>query len=747
MTGFAGTGMVYLSKLSTKYKELINDMIQANWIRTETPIDEVCPLFKKEFRITKKIKSATLCASARGVYEASVNGKRVGEYVLAPGWTVYERHIQMQEYDVTGLLAEDNTIVLMLAKGWYLGRITRKSDWNNTGFDYPYARECAVIAELHVLYEDGTRETVITDESWETAESNIRFCDFYDGEIYDATFEPVFNGKAVIADNNDRSVLVPQIGEEITEQERIKPVALIRTPEGDTVIDFGQNLTGYLEFTVNAAKGDEVDFSFAEILDKNGNFYNKNYRSAKAIYHYICKEGQQTFKPLLTFYGFRYVRVNKFPQEKIDLDQFTAIVVHSNMRRTGVIETSDPMLNQLFSNIIWGQKGNYLDVPTDCPQRDERLGWTGDAQVFVRTASYNYDVRKFFLKWLTDMKFSQEVSGAVPPIIPKACEVGCGAAWSDAALICPWQMYLTYADKEILRIMFPVMTKWVDYMTNTTTTPYLWTGHFQYGDWLELAAPYGECKGETRDDLIGSAFYAYSSLLASKVGYLIGENETAAKYEELHHKVAAKFKATYEGTFKTQTEHVLALHFDLTDHRDAVLKSLVDLIHRDGDKIQTGFVGTPYILHVLSDNGYAELAYDLLLRKEFPSWLYPITKGATTMWEHWDGIMPNGDIWPDSMNSYNHYAYGAVADWMYGVCAGINTVEAHPGFAEIEFRPIATDKIDHFSASIDTAYGKISSRWWHEENGTVRYEIITPRPAKAVIGGEVYKLEPGCYRF
>lgn len=722
-------------------------MVQANWIRTEKPLDEICPLFKKSFHVGKKVQSATLLASARGVYEAAVNGKRVGEFILAPGWTVYERQIQMQEYDVTGLLAEENELVFLLAKGWYLGRITKKSDWNDTGVVYPYARECAIFAELRILYEDGTQETVVTDESWETAESCVRFCDLYDGEIYDATCRPVFDGHAVIAENNDRAVLVPQLGEEVREQERLKPVSLIKTPEGDTVLDFGQNLTGYPEFCVTAKAGDTVDLSFAEILDKNGNFYNKNYRSAKAMLHYTCKDGEQTFKPLLTFYGFRYVRINQFPQENIDPEQFTAVVVHSQMRRTGVVETSDPMLNQLFHNILWGQKSNYLDIPTDCPQRDERLGWTGDAQIFVKTASYNYDVRKFFLKWLTDMKYSQQENGAVPAIIPRTCEVRHGAAWSDAVTICPWQMYLTYADREILRIMYPAMIKWVDYITNTTTTEYLWTDHAQYGDWLELSAPYGQRKGETRDDLIASAYYAYSALLVSKTATVLGDPETAEKYGELHRNITAKFKETYQDQYKTQTEYVLALYFDLTDHREAVAKALADRIVQDGVKIQTGFVGTPYILHVLSDAGYSELAYDLLLRKEFPSWLYPITKGATTMWEHWDGIMPNGDIWPESMNSYNHYGYGSVGDWLYGVCAGINTVEEHPGFAEVFFRPVPTGKIDHFSASIETAYGRISSRWWHDENGAVRYEIVTPRPATAEIGGETYRLAPGRYFF
>lgn len=702
-------------------------MLKANWILPSYNMGKVCPLFRKDFNIDKEINTATLHITARGVYEARINGNRVGNFIMAPGWTSYHNRLQVQTYDVTGLLQEDNNIILELAEGWF---------WR-----LKKAQPKAIIAQLHIVYTDGSEEDIGTDESWFVAESNMQFCHLYDGIIYDATHTPVFDTLAKIASDNSQDLLIPQEGETVKEQERLCVKEVILTPKGETVLDFGQNMTGYLEFSVDAHEGDELFFSFGEILDKDGNFYNANYRSAKALYKYICKEGKQTYKPNLTFYGFRYVRVDSYPTD-IDPNNFTAIVVHSEMKRTGYIESSDPLLNQLFSNIIWGQKGNFLDIPTDCPQRDERLGWTGDAQVFVKTVSYNYDVLKFFKKWLNDLKAEQYKNGAVPDFAPSIYprKPRISTAWADAIAICPWQCYLTYGDTEILENLFDSIRKWVDYITKASTKPNLWFGGKHYADWLELGGKYGAFKGPTRDNLVASAYYANTVNILVKAGKIIGRD--VSKYETLHKNIRTAFIAEFHDDFKTQTEHIMALQFELTDKPQEVADSLASLIHKQGDMIQTGFVGTPYILHVLSRYGYTELAYTLLLRKEYPSWLYPISKGATTIWEHWDGIKPNGDIWPVSMNSYNHYAYGAVGDWMYGVVAGINTVEEAPGFAKVHFSPIPDDRIDWFKAEIQTAYGRVSSRWWHED-GKVHYEIITPVDSTAVIEDKEYNLSPG----
>lgn len=706
-------------------------MLNANWIQHSYRISKACPLFKKEFTVSKEVDSATLFITARGVYEATLNGQRVGNFIMAPGWTSYHNRLQVQEYNVKHLLKGDNTLILQLAEGWF---------WR---LKNPMPK--AIIAELRINYTDGTSQSIGTDESWLVAKSNLRFCHLYNGLKYDASCTPAFKYHVKIANDNRQNLLIPQEGETVTEQERLGVKKIITTPKGETVLDFGQNMTGYLEFTVEAKKGDKVSFSFAEILDKKGNFYNENYRKAKAIYKYTCKDGLQTYKPNLTFYGFRYVRVDSYPSE-IKPESFTAIVLHSDIKRTGFIESSDPMLNQLFSNIIWGQKGNFLDVPTDCPQRDERLGWTGDAQVFVRTASYNYNVLKFFKKWLNDIKAEQYENGAVPDFIPSIYprKPKISTAWSDAIAICSWQCYLTYGDTEILENIFEPVCKWVDYITTNTTKPGLWLGGNHYADWLELGGKYGEFKGPTRDDIVASAYYANTVNILVKMGKVLGKD--VSYYESLYKNIRKTFIEEFKDDFKTQTEHILALHFELTDKPQTVADSLAELIHKQGDKIQTGFVGTPYILHVLSKYGYSELAYTLLLRKEYPSWLYPISKGATTIWEHWDGVKPDGDIWPAKMNSFNHYAYGAVGDWMYGVMAGINAVEDAPGFTKIHFSPVADDRLDWFKAEIDTSSGRVSSRWWHE-NGKVKYEINTPVEATAVIEGNSYKLSPGVHTF
>lgn len=706
-------------------------MLKADWILPSYNMGKVCPLFRKDFCIEGEIDSAFLYVTARGVYEAVLNGQRVGDFIMAPGWTSYHNRLQVQTYDVTALLKQENILILQLAEGWYWRLKKRQPK--------------AIIAQLHIVFTDGTFQDIGTDESWLVAESNLRFCHLYDGIVYNAAHTPVFDTTAAIAADNTQNLLIAQEGEAVKEQERLSVKEVIITPKGETVLDFGQNMTGYLEITADAKEGDELSFSFGEILDKDGNFYNDNYRSAKALYKYICRNGKQTYKPTLTFYGFRYVRVDSYPTA-VDPNNFTAIVVHSELKRTGFIESSDPLLNQLFSNILWSQKDNFLDIPTDCPQRDERLGWMGDAQVFIRTASYNYNVLNFFKKWLNDVKAEQYKNGAVPDLVPSIYprKPRISTAWGDAVAVCPWQCYLTYGDTEILESLFEPICKWVEYITKTTTKPYLWFGGKHYADWLELGGTYGKFKGPTRDNLVASAFYANTVNILIKAGRVLGRD--VSRYEVLHKNIRAAFIKEFRDDFRTQTEHIMALQFELTDNPQAVADSLAALIHKQGDMLQTGFVGTPYILHVLSRYGYSELAYTLLLRKEYPSWLYPISKGATTVWEHWDGIKPNGDIWPASMNSYNHYAYGAVGDWMYGVMAGINTVEDAPGFAKVHFAPTPDDRIEWFKAEIDTKWGKVSSHWWHE-NGRVHYEITTPVVSTAVIEGKAYTLSPGKHIF
>jgi len=415
------------------------------------------------------------------------------------------------------------------------------------------------------------------------------------------------------------------------------------------------------------------------------------------------------------------------------------------MKRIGKFECSNEMLNKLYNNALWGQRSNFVDVPTDCPQRDERMGWTGDAQVFIKAASLNYDVNKFFTKWLTDMALNQHENGSIPIVVPmEKNDKTVSAAWADAVAICPWQLYLSYGNKEILSLMFEPIKKWVDFVTSITEKENLWFGGNHFCDWLELGAKHGQLKGDTRGDLIGSAFYAKSTEILCKIGDIL--NKDVTKYKALYENIVNAFNNEFDGTYKTQTEFILPLQFNISKNPEELCKKLVAKIHEDGDKLQTGFVGTPYMLHVLSKFGYSDLAYTLLLREEFPSWIYPITKGATTIWEHWDGILPNGDLWPVSMNSYNHYAYGAVSDWMYGVCAGINPIENTPGFEKALISPIADSRLDWVKAELETAHGTIKSAWYHE-NSKIIYKITTPVDAVIVINGENYEVTKGEYTF
>ncbi len=712
----------------------------ASWICPAESYGDICPAFRKTFFCPENVVSAALRITALGVYEASLNGSRVGDFILAPGWTVYQKCLQVQQYELRIRPGQENELTVLVGKGWYRGRLAGWLPGQNSSAALP----AALTAELTLRYPDGHTDTICTDASWQTAESAVRFSELYDGETYDAAFEPSVWTPAMIYDG-PTDTLIEQQGEPVREQERIAPARIFKTPAGEIVVDFGQNLTGYVEIALDGVKGEAVELSHAEVLDKNGNFYTENYRSAKAKYLYFCKDGAQRYKPKLTFYGFRYIRVDRFPcgAEHAAQENFTAIAVHSDMKRTGYLSCSDPLLNKLFENVIWGQKGNFLDVPTDCPQRDERLGWTGDAQVFIRTACLNFDAERFFTKWLADLAADQREDGAVGHVIPNVLHQSGSAAWDDAATICPWAVYLAYGDPNILRAQFASMKKWVDYITAHTTTKDLWTGGEHYGDWLGLDAPSGSYKGSSREDLIASAFYAHSTALVIKAGRVLGQDISA--YEALYERIVRAFRQAYP-VYQTQTECTLAVYFALAEDTQKATDQLAQMIRSCGTKLQTGFVGTPYLLHALSAHGYTELAYDLLLRREYPSWLYPVTKGATTIWEHWDGQMENGDFWSSDMNSFNHYAYGAVADWVYTVAAGIQTVEEKPGYAAVRIAPQPDKRLEWLEASVETRHGLVRSRW-EKQRDIWRYEIETPVEAEIMIDGRKTLCRPGRYIF
>lgn len=723
--------------------------------------------FKKEIRTDKKIKKATVMASALGIYALYVDGVRAGKGVLAPGWTSYRKRIQYQTYDVTDMLKDGSVIELGLGQGWAVGYI------GHVNTNHCYADKPSVTAQIDILYEDGTKEQIVTDGTWDVYTTPVLSSEIYHGETVDLTAPIEKIGKAV--PSTVKGKLVAQIGEWITEQERIFPVELIKTPKGETVIDFGQNMTGYVEVKIKAERGSRIVFDHAEVLDKDGNFYNENYRSAKNLMTYVASGEEDTFKPTYSFQGFRYIRLLEAPF--VDLSCFTAIAVNSDMKRTGRFHCGNEKINQLYHNIIWGQKSNYLDIPTDCPQRDERLGWTGDAQVFCRTGAINFDVEKFFEKWLGDMAIEQEKSGAVRGVVPECMSTHptrISAAWGDAACVIPWQMYLAYGNKKNLKKSFPMMKKWVEYMHKTGPEEFLWLTGRHYGDWLAMDAGGDRYVGATSADLIGSAFFAYSTELVIKAGETLGEN--VDYYKELYKNIVKAFREYFmeDGLPKdiifpyteicngnspsdvvrkgmTQTAIVLILHFGLCtdEERPGLINKLAELIADFDGRMSSGFVGTSYILHALSDNGRTDLAYQLLFEERNPSWLYSVTHGATTMWEHWNSLKEDGSFWSKSMNSFNHYAYGSVYDWIFGVAAGIKTVEDAPAYKKIAVAPHPNKELGYIDASIESRNGFVRSAWYYKGDA-VYYEVEIPDGSEAELtlpSGKKYSLGGGIHHF
>jgi alpha-L-rhamnosidase len=742
---------------------------QAQWIAAgavseatgaEAPAqDEPVHMLRKRLQLRTDIRSARIYATAAGVYELYVNGSKVSDDLLAPGWTSYRHRLQYQTYDVThALSAGDNAIGMLLGSGWYTGMLT----WNDNRINN-YGDRRAALLQLHVVYTDGTEEVVTTDSSWRSSKSGpIRMSEIYAGEVYDARLEQAGWSEADLDDSTWAAAeaielplhhIVAQENWPVRVTETLRPAAVIHTPNGETVLDMGQNMVGRIRMIVDAAAGTTISLRHAEVLDREGNFYTGNLRKAKQVVTYVAggREGA-VYAPTFTFQGFRYVHVDGMPDGMSDrelMDRFAGEVIHSDMPKTGSFECSHPLINRLQSNIEWGQRGNFLDVPTDCPQRDERLGWTGDAQVFVRTAAYNYQVGPFFTKWLRDLQADQRPDGSVPFVVPNVLDenpngesVTASAAWGDAAVICPWTIYLSYGDRRLLAEQFDSMKAWVEYIRRQGDNEWLWNTGFHFGDWLGLDAKENSYVGATPRDLIATAYYAYSTRLVRDAAVVLGRAEDVRRYSELHASIIAEFRAefvTSKGRLAapTQTAHVLALMFDLVEGSDRVriAHDLNELVKQNDWHLTTGFVGTPYLCFVLSDNGYHDTAVKLLVQESYPSWLYSVTKGATTIWEHWDGIKPDGSFWSDDMNSFNHYAYGAIGDWMYRYVAGLGLDEAagEAGYKRIRIEPrYAGDSLSHARASLQSPYGAIVSGWRIDE-GDVTVDVTIPANATAEI--------------
>ncbi len=723
------------------------ELWSASWITMENEKEmegsKPAHYYRKEFYINNKISSARVYVTSLGLFELYLNGQKVGDDLFTPGWTSYNKRLQYQTYDVTEMLHEENAIGAIVGDGWYRGTIT-------TVRGRPcYGEKLALLVQLELNYTDGTSQTITTDKNWKVTTGPILESDIYNGEKYDANLEMRGWASVGFRDENwqnaavldhPKDILTAPQGVPVKAIEEISPVNILTTPKGETVFDMGKNMVGWVRLKVKGNKGDEVVLKFAEVLDKEGNFYMDNLRKADCTDTYILKgEGEELYEPTFTFHGFRFVQIEGI-KSKPTLDQITGVVIHSEMAPTGNFVCSDPMINQLQKNIVWGQKGNFLDVPTDCPQRDERMGWTGDIQVFSPTAAFNFDVAAFFTRWSKDLAADQLPNGMVTDVVPdNRFGRGGSTAWGDAAIIVPWTNYLVYGDKRILEVQYSSMKGWVDYMTSRAGEDHLWTGDKHYGDWLAFATTRSDYPGATTEkDLIATAYYRYSSNLLAKIAKIIGNETDAGKYSTLSENIKKAFISEFVTpagrlVSNTQTAYVLALSFDLLPD-ELVPKAaayLADDVRKMGH-LTTGFVGTPLLCKALSDHGYADLAFMLLNRKEYPSWLYPVTQGATTIWERWDGQKPDGTFQTTGMNSFNHYAYGAIGEWLYTYVAGIRLDDQNPAYKHFFLSPQPGGGLTHAKADFQSVYGKISSNWEISE-GKFNYQIEIPANTTATV--------------
>jgi len=722
----------------------------AKWISPDidrdTSVSFPAAYLRHDFKIDKPISSARAYVTARGLYEAYVNGQKVGDQLFTPGWTSYEKRLQYQTYDITSLLSQGpNTFGAILGDGWYRGNLGWSGNRNS------YGTELAFLVQVIIHFQDGSLMHVVSDDSWKSSTGPILWSDIYNGEAYDARLEMEgWSGPSFKAKNWEKTVevdhpysnLIGSNGPPVRKMEIVKPIEIFRTPKNELVVDMGQNMVGWVKIRAQGASGDKIVLNHAEVLDREGNFYIENLRSARQQVEYILKgKGPEVFEPHFTFQGFRYVRVEGYPGE-LDLEDMEGIVIYSQMEETGTFECSHPLINRLQQNIKWGQKGNFLDVPTDCPQRDERMGWTGDAQTFASTGSFNMDVAAFFTKWLKDLEADQLENGSVPFVIPNV--LGPGAAgstgWADAATIIPWSIYLNYGDKRILENQYPSMKAWVDFMASMAGENYLYQEGSHFGDWLFFIHPtsWNDKPGYTDIDLIATAFFAHSTEILAKTARILGYAREASFYWDLHSKIKMAFQyefLTKSGRLSShsQTAYTLALAFELIppNLRGNAANYLEDNIKSRDYHLSTGFLGASHLCHVLTQNGLNDVAYKLLLQETYPSWLYPVRMGATTVWERWDGIKPDSSFQTAAMNSFNHYAYGAIGDWMYKVIAGINPDPKNPGYKHIIIKPQPEEGLSSAKATYHSMYGLISSEWKRGEELVVKVEI--PANSRATI--------------
>ena len=735
---------------------------RSRWIgdrRRATAGEPPCPHLRRAFHLPGEVERATLTWTALGVADMFINGHKIGADFLMPGWTDFRKRVQVIDHDVTGLLGRgDNMLGAILGDGWYSGTLL----WNNKRNHY--GTHPQLLARLEVGLCDGSKIVVATDASWQKRYGPIVSSDIYHGETYDARRD--LGGWCCAGSSSRgwrcadvfpkfRGVLTPKVNEPVRVTQVLHPRKITEPSHAMHVFDFGQNIAGVCRLRIRGRRGQRVTLKFGEVLNTDGTVYRENLRTARATDTYICRGGGvEEWTPRFTFHGFRYVEVTGL-ERKPSPSLLAALVLHTDMRATGEFRCSSRLLNRLDQNIRWGQRGNFLEIPTDCPQRDERLGWTGDAQVFIGTAAFHYDVRGIFRKWLQDLRDCQDGHGAYPDFAPYLKNVWSpgqygNAAWADAGVICPWQIYRHYGDREILEENYGVMVRWIEYQRRTSNG--LLRPRTAYGDWLAIDAvtPQG---APVPSDLVGTAYFAHTAGIVALVAKVLGKKSDERRYRALRGRIIEAFRRAYvtpEGRVvgHCQTAYLLALAFDLLPPglRAAAFAHLVDLVESRGCHLTTGFVGTPLLLPVLTRFGRTDLAYKILLQEDCPSWLYMVRSGATTMWERWDSYTKEHGFGTGGMNSFNHYAYGAVGEWIYGVIGGIRLLA--PGYKNILFAPEPGGALTHAGAALLTPQGRAECRW-RRCAGKLEVEALVPPGARGVLrlpGCGVRKLAEGRHR-
>lgn len=734
------------------------------WITTPWDDQSISPYIRKSLHFERKVTKARLYITGLGLYWLEVNGEKVGNDFFAPGCTGIDRLIQVYTYDLTKQLVQgDNVLGVMMGNGWTKGLFGTSSKFHLE----PYLDDYLLKAELRVEFEDGSEQVIVTDDSWKCTASPILADSIYDGEVFDERKAIKDWSAASCSDcdweqtkiGNNIKVNVPEhpvlgklydrLSLPIVIKETVKPIGFIHTPAGETVLDMGQNIAGWVRMRVHEPAGTVIKLSHGEIL-QNDCFYNENLRKAKAEYTYISDGSEQVVMPHFTFYGFRYVKIEGNTTE-LSLDDFEGCVIYSDLEESGWIETSDVRINRLIANAKWSQKDNFLDVPTDCPQRNERMGWTGDAQMFCKTASYNMETYAFYTKYLRDLWVEQKdrdgmVGHLVPSFIkkePKETSFYWGScAWGDAAVIMPWTMYTHYGDSYILETQYPSMKGWIDWIVKNNLGPTgLWEHGFNFGDWLALDGDENQEDdryGGTDVMLVASAYLKYSSELVAKAAKVLGEAADADYYQKISDRTRRAIQEKYytvdgKCMVQTQTAHILALAMNLVEdeHRKTIAEGLIALLKKNNMHLATGFVGTPFLCKVLSEEGYSEAAYELLFQKDFPSWLYEVDMGATTIWERWNSVLPDGTISGTGMNSLNHYTYGSIVQWMYENICGMTLREN--GFKSFYVKPEFSDRFEYVDMQYDSPKGSINVKWEKTENGEYRLYVKVPFDTKAFV--------------